>query len=1074
MKLRVYKASAGSGKTYTLASEYLRLALSERGVRQSFWSILAVTFTNKATEEMKSRILSLLDALAKGEQPALSNDLTNALNCSPNELKERALRLRGSILHHYSDFSILTIDRFFQQILQAFVREAGLRPGYTVELDSARLLDEAVAKVMEDAGSDAALHGWITRLMEDNINAGKSWDVSPRLRTLGQEVFKESYLYFSDDFHKKLTDKDELASYIKKVEQLAKDFEQQMAAISNRTAVHLQQCELSVSDFKYGDKGVAGYLLKLKTGVKYEPSVRAINALNNVDEWYSKTSARSIDVKSAYHQLNSLLNEAITLWNNQGKSYNTAVLLLKNFKLLGLLSDISLNIQQIAGEENLLLISNSVHLLSRLIGTSETPFIYEKAGLRYRHFMIDEFQDTSEGQWRNFYPLLHNSLAEGNFNMVVGDVKQSIYRWRNGDWKILGHRLSDDFSVFGIDEQELSANWRSDGVVIGYNNELFTQLAAQLQASINEELESVSIPKDKQELLQSMMSKAYSNVAQHYSPKTSVDKGFVSMEFIDGEKPADVVLEKLPSMIADLQDRGYQPSDIAILVRKGIEGQQVADTLLTHKLVSGDTQHCFDVISQDSLFIANSSVVKLLVSILRLAITPDDAISQAFLAHELALRASSESANKNMHSLFSSALAEDDKRFIASLVDQSLLDAFEQAVQYFRLNERIDDLPFLQELHDVVLSYSSGKLSSIASFLSWWDEKGSATKVLAANDKQNAIKILTIHKSKGLQFKVVIVPFCSWGLVPKNDSILWLSPQVEPFNEMEHIPVNYSKELSNTIFYEDYFNEKTQSYVDNLNLLYVAFTRAEKELHAMVPIPTRSKDETIAGILENVTTKTDGNFRFGELTGEREGQTIRFGTKYYIEKLVERAVNNSELSISSYPSSRMLNKLKLRYESQDFFTSEDVSMTPRAYGSLMHRIFSNIRTLADVDMAINNLHDEGLIEEKDKTFYTEKVNKALAFTPALSWFSDEWVLKNEAEFLLPKQEGSETLIRRPDRVMVKDGKARVIDYKFGTLERKSYQRQVLDYMQGLQQMGYAELEGYIWYVDLEKIEEVKL
>lgn len=1078
MELTVYKASAGSGKTYMLATEYLRLALAKPNSQRGFRSILAVTFTNKATEEMKSRILSLLHDIAQGQQEQLANELAKRMKCSAATVQQKALDVRSAILHDYSHFSIVTIDRFFQQILQAFVREAGLRPGYTVELDTNRLLEEAIVKVMDDAGSDNVLRSWIVRLTEDSIDAGKSWDITHHLRAIGQEIFKESYLYFPHNFREKLTDKAILGKYLHNTQRLIKDFEETMKAIGTKAINYINSYGLTIDDFKNKEKGVSGYFVKLQTGKDYEPTKRAYSALNSPEEWYSKNSARSHEINSAFFELNNLLNEALSLWDKQGILYNSANVLYKNFRLLGLLSDISRNVQQIANEENILPISSSGYLLSQLIGESDTPFIYEKAGVQYNHFMIDEFQDTSTGQWHNFRPLLLNSMAEGYINMVVGDVKQSIYRWRNGDWRILGYQLNKDFATWGIKEQELSSNWRSDGVIISYNNELFTRLPKMLQASINNELSVVTIPQEKREVLENMVATAYSTATQQFSPKTVTNDGYVSIKLIeetDEKKSTAIVLEELPTLIAELQDRGYKPSDIAILVRRGIEGQQVANTLLNYKQHTNDSAHCYDVISQDSLFINNAAIVKLIVSIFRLALNPSDSISKTYIQLELAKRNAPSMVSSNPHQVLSSNLSEKDAEFIKSLADVSLLDAFELSIQHFYLNERTDDIPFIQELHDVILKFSSDKLSDLASFLRWWDETGSEKTVLTANEKQDAIKILTIHKSKGLQFKVVIIPFCTWSLTPKSNSILWLSPQVAPFDEMEHIPVSYSKALVNTIFYEDYFNEKAQSYVDNLNLLYVAFTRAEKELYAMVPQPSRRQEQTVGTLLEETIKSLSSNstIEFGELNGYYENNELTFGSKKNVATEASLSPTQVALNIQSYPSSSIHNKLKIRYEAQGFFNSDDdLSMTPRAYGNLMHRIFSNICIAADIEASVEQLIDEGLLEKQDKLFYLQKVEKAISHPIASEWFSDKWVLKNEAEFLLPKQKKQRYTTRRPDRVMINGNDIIIVDYKFGTLELPSYKQQVSAYIQGLQQMGYTNVKGYIWYVDTEKIVEV--
>jgi ATP-dependent exoDNAse (exonuclease V) beta subunit len=1076
--LTAYAASAGSGKTFRITREYLKLILKNTHAASGYRRILAVTFTNKATEEMKTRIVEELDFLARGNEKKLK-DLcrefaAEGVNVSPLELQQRALDARGNILHDYSRFSILTIDKFFQKVLRAFVNDVGLRPGFNLELDTNRLLEEAVEAVLENAEGNEQRQQWLYMLHNQRIEEGHSWRLKKILLDLGREIFSETFQHLYTEVQDKLNDKTFLQDYVQGLQKMAQQVDNEMQDIAQKAKSYMQAQGIQPDDFKGKSKGFIMHFDKLLKK-SYTPTKTALDAVNTPDSWIAKGSDVS-KVREAYPHLNPLLEKACTLWQEKGKEYSSVEAITKKFMVLGLLADIAHHVRDIASDENLLLISDSTSIISGLIGDSEAPFLYEKLGNTFRTFMIDEFQDTSKGQWNNFLPLIKNSLSEDEMCMVVGDVKQSIYRWRNGDWRILAYQIDDDLRQFGTTNRKaLKDNWRSLYNVVVFNNALFKVAAQHLQATLNES-NGDAISENLQRRLSSLVVNAYDDCIQH-PQRDGEQEGYVRLEFVaDSEEQSAtaIVLEKLPQLIASLQDKGYKASDIAILTRNNEEGQVVANRLLSYRQASGDTEHCFDVVSQDSLFLNASSVVQLCIALLRLASGQKNDISEAFLRHEMSCYLHG-SENVDMHTLFSQKLAEEDWQLLQSLPLKSLPEAFECIVRHYKLNLLQDELPFLQGLHELIVSFANRKISDISAFLEWWDESG-VKKALQSPGGQEAIKISTIHKSKGLQYKVVVVPFCSWDIDTKTNSVVWMKPNVEPFSKLPYVPLSYSSKLSNTIFAEQHAEERAQAYVDNLNVLYVALTRAEEQLYIFVPQKTskeRKSVSRISHVLEDIfgVYRDNASIDFEGLSGKKnEAGVIEFGIETKLQS-VDKENNTPSIPLRQYPSEVFTPRLRIHYDAQRLLNEGEQGA--KAYGTLMHKAFERIRTVDDVNSAVDFLLDEGWVQSDNVEELRQKINSALQQPGVASFFSDEWTVRNEADIILPHHDDA-TLLRRPDRVMSKNNHAVVLDYKFGKNVEAKHQKQVQEYAGYLSQMGFEKVDAYVWYVTLGELTHVSI
>lgn len=1077
--LTVYRASAGSGKTYTLTVEYLKQALSDGYNANKFRTILAVTFTNKATDEMKVRIITALNNIVNDRDSAISDSICRELNIDRKTLKNRATKVQQAILHNYSNFSISTIDKFFQRVVHAFVREAGLRPGFRLELDSERLMDETVDRMMLNLHKKDFLYHQVSNIIDEQMEKGRAWDIRRNLKNKGYEVLKEQFRTFDSLFHSKIRDTAVMDSFTKKMDEIINNFEKQLAIIADNALPLIAGYDKT--DFCYGKNGPINYFYKLKKGIYEEPGERVESLLTDSSDeaWCSSEVRNKIERNETKNEilqiagnLTALLSRAVMFYKQNHQQYFTAKCIKQAMDSLIFFAEIETNIREISNDENLLPISETTHLLQTLINESDTPFIYEMTGSQYNTFMIDEFQDTSEAQWKNFKPLLKNSLSEGKHSLVVGDVKQSIYRWRNGDWSILAHKIFNEFGNFNVKEKYLDTNWRSFPNVIEFNNALFSALPAYIE---NVYSASVDIEVD-------MLSSAYKNAEQKVSVANRNKSGYVSVALIRDEKDEnsikikakDKILAQLPKLIIDIQDRGYRASDIAILVRKTSDGQEISDCLLNYKRTSGDTKHRFDIMSKDALILRKSATVQFIISLMRAALNPDDMVNNASINSFI-------NRDNLVFKWNNAAILDNDlKKKLQGLTSLSLPEVFEHLLRMFNLGDNPVEVPYIQELHDILISFSTNEISAVSAFVEYWDDKSEDMK-LSEEQTPDAIGIITVHRAKGLEFPVVIIPFCDWKMKPDYRSTVWVSPEKEPFNQLPHVFVNYGNAMKNSYFDKEYRDETIQSLVDNLNMMYVAFTRAKEELYIMLPLPQLPKnDNSNADVIGSASSTistfltNSPNFMSGKMKCKRRTGCEDFC--YVLGDKQRKHENNvseefPKILIENYNSSAFDKKLRLRYESENYFSEQESPLQLRNYGILMHKVFSFVRSMKDVPAAIDRAVKDGLVGNEDVPELKRRVEKALRF--AEQWFSDENLYEVITEkFLLLPVSMNRGLSRRPDRIMLSENETVLVDFKFGTLKKESYKIQVKDYMQLLETMKYPNIKGFVWYVDMDVIDEI--
>jgi ATP-dependent exoDNAse (exonuclease V) beta subunit len=1076
-KLVVYNASAGSGKTYTLAREYI-LQIIRRPME--YRAILAVTFTNKATEEMKTRIIEELHALAKyrrgdgrepnylsvlvdmlkseqGQQQTLWDDDSSRMEYE-REVSKRAQLVLTSILHDYSNFAISTIDKFFQKVVRNFVRELNIQPGYALELDSDRVLSLAVDKVLENLHEDEQLQRWLFDLVEERLNEGDSWELSGILTDLGRQLMREDFRQQPESFYEKIGDKEFLDTYYRKLIVKSKEAEREYKSIGKKAVRYLEGNGIKLEDIPGGSRSFATIFFKAMEGVVPSSYKSATDAFNNPDKWMGKSKPKMTD--AVYSQLNPLLGKILDYIERECNTYAVAI---KNFRTLGVLADIDRQVRELASEDNLLLISDTNHIINKLIEGSDAPFIYEKMGNRFGSYLIDEFQDTSKQQYANFKPLLENSIGEGGYAMVVGDVKQNIYRWRNGDWRTLGISVFEDFAPEKI---SLDTNFRSKRNVVEFNNAVFPIMANSLQQKMA--VEGVT---------NNVISKVYEDVFQNVPDVESKRGGYIHIEKVNGDSAlpdssanelsssdrAQLVMQKLVERITELQDeRGYNPSDIAILVRRQSEGQMVAEALLEARNASvPEKANRFNFISQGALYLSSSNAVNLIVSILRLSINPTDSISAALVSYI-------EKLEKDLpiaHGYFESAISERVTALIERIANLPLPEAVEAIIVEYHLNEIVDELPFIGGFADVVLGFATQKVSDATSFVEWWDERGFRTELYLPNQEE-AITIMTVHKSKGLQYKVVLIPFFNWDYEPatgNRKTTLWVSGEAVSVDDeyLEAIPVEYGSSLKKSAFAEDAFMEQLQSYIDNINLAYVALTRAEQELYLY--IPKSHKKENIGTLLFDAAVLIPSATIVEPAEGE-EPTTITFGKKGSGAGISAKDNSGNTISLTTYRIGKPLSKIKQSYSTTLAEGSGNLKK-----GLLMHRLFSLINTPADIDSALDTMVEEGLMVVDEQESIKKQVLDKLDNPTIAEWFNGKHTIVAEGDIILP---GDDYRVRRPDRVMMNDRETVVVDFKFGEVEDPSHRYQVFGYINTLRKMGYPNVKGYIWYFDHDGVVEL--
>lgn len=1077
--LIVYKASAGSGKTFRLAAEFIKLVIQDPF---SYKRILAVTFTNKATAEMKGRILEELKKMADGEQSPMFKIICEETRLKTELVTLRATKALSNILHDYSRFSISTIDSFVQRIIQALLWEIGQQGGGDIRLDFNPVLERAADIMLDESVNNPGLFKWLQSMGESQLEGGKSWDIRGGLIALGKELFSESFRLMNAEDIKKFGDKEKMNALKSALNELIASTSKKVVEVGKETLQIIGTNGYTEKNFSQGSRGVFGYFVKCSNHESGEvlPTfnsyvLKAFDSPNG-EEWIKaedkKNSGKFAQISGLIStELHPSLLQLKELIDSNEATYNSARLVLQNLDSLAILSDLWETIRVLSNEEGFMLLADSGPLLREFVKETDAPFVYEKVGTRFDSLMIDEFQDTSVIQWQNFKPLVENSLAQGNFSMVVGDVKQAIYRWRNGDWRILSSGLEDDFSSLGLTYKPLDINYRSLPSIIEFNNLFFTKASEVLSLQSEKLLNDAELKSG----LGKEISLAYESVIQK---KSKLDKGdgYVEISFIPNQDKAfkENLKNYLPDLVSDIQKRGYKAGDIAILVRSNKDGQDIANMLLSFKQSNPNTFGSFDVVSQEGLLLVSSKAIRLCIAAIRTTYQPTDSVTIACLA--AGLIAVDSFKNIPWHEFVSSIALYEEVEWLKGFRTRPVQEVFEAIINRYSILESKKELAYISELHEQILNLSRKGPNDVGRFIEWWDDDG-CKLALTMPDSENAVTITTIHKSKGLQFPIVIIPYGDWPFKTQGKkSFLWVDSDQEPFNTLPKYPITPKEDSNNCLFVKPIIEDEMQNLVDNLNLLYVAFTRAENELYVFCPeLKEKDKEKdkiTNTSLLIKSVLRNSGTTQivFSSEKDDADGQVERYsmGSRgVRTDNIKASKAENTSWMLESYRAGVTKANIKQHLESIDFFSESPTSHVASInYGKMMHNFFSRIKYSTDIDNALYSLQLEGIVDSLQVDELKSKVNHFFKQEPYSNWFSTEWEIKNEASIIT--QDG---FVYRPDRVMINGAHAIIVDYKFG-IENDSYGKQIRRYTNMLQLMGYETIEGFLWYVDTNKLVRV--
>lgn len=1065
----VYKSSAGSGKTFTLVKEYLALALSDKQYPpQAYKHILAITFTNKAAAEMKERISKALKELSEEDYSTISSGTKTLLKAlkehvrlnTDQQLDDTIIRRRAqyiltAILHNYSDFAIGTIDSFVHKVVRTFAFDLKIPMSFEIEMDDDRLLTQAIDLLIAQIGNDEQLTKALIEFTERKTDDEKNWHIEYDLKLFAKHLLKEEGGFYIDKLrHLKVDDffkiKDTLFKELKK-------FENAVVAIATKAVQLIRKQGLIAKDFYQGDKGIAAYFEKIAKG-KLETITPNSFVQNTVgdDKWYS--GKISGEAKQGIDSIKTLLLDYFTeiqqLKDEGYANYIVLKLINKNIYSLAVLNEIEKLLIQYKTQNNVLHISEFNKMIAKIVLNEPIPFIYERLGERYSNYLIDEFQDTSVLQFQNLLPLIDNSLAGGHFTMLVGDGKQAIYRWRGGEVEqfamlpnIFAHNDNplvlerESALVRNYDPRILDKNYRSKREVIEFNNAVFKFLSGQL----NEKYKKIY---DKQE--------------QGFNEENT--GGFVQIEFINAERDErrEQYMQRTFETILELQKDNYQLKDIVILVRKNTDGSDIANFLTDKKI---------PVISSDSLLLNNSAEINFIFSVLKYLANNTDSITQAEIIEYLVAKGyigpASIDAEKKGPVTLDELLSFKNKHGLQIIVEKAgivfntnylsklaLYELCEELIRIFKLNKQPN--AYVQFFLDEVLNYSTKKNNNLSEFVEYWDEKRNKASLIVPQG-MNAVSIMTIHRSKGLEFPAVILPFLD-AKVDTGKKDLWINLNNEQIPELPSAIVPTNKDLLETSYADLYEEEKGKSLLDSLNVLYVALTRAEERIYVFTGKPGKTVDST--------TNVTDMFIHYLQDAGlwNGAGNKYTFG-ELHVHQTSKKHETTGNYELKNFNSNQWRDQIKMRAAAPSIWNTQ-MAEVKKDYGVVVHTALSKIKVKTDVEEALKLMILEGLITHEEREKLHSTLSKIIDLPELGIYFEEGLLVKNESEIITESGE-----LFRPDRVVLTAHSAVIIDYKTGG-EKSSHKRQISQYAELLQKMGYQVTQKLLVYIEEERVVSV--
>jgi ATP-dependent exoDNAse (exonuclease V) beta subunit len=1047
----IYNASAGSGKTYTLVKEYLKIILSSKK-NDAYRNILAITFTNKAVFEMKSRIVESLFDFSKPNPSeksiSLMQVLQSEINMNPVEIQKKAETIIKNIIHNYAAFDISTIDKFTHKVIRAFAFDLGLPPNFDVTTDSKIILQEAVDAVVARAGEDEILTNLLVDFALSKTDDDKSWDITNDIFTNGELILNENNRAEIDAFKQKSIP--EFIELRKNLNGIISDLETKSVVLANEVLQLINENEIEHNSFY--SSYIPKHFVKLASG----EIIKHIGHYKYLEEGKRYAAKTPQNQKDAIDFIANSIFENFQKINAIAEKHSFYEAALKNLTPLSLLSTISNEIDEIHKDQNILSISEFNKLIFEHIQNQPAPFIYERLGEKYQHFFIDEFQDTSEMQWQNLIPLIDNALAGENHLgirgslLIVGDPKQSIYRWRGGKAEQFLD-LTKNKSPFSNKDKEvfnLETNFRSFNEIIDFNNSFFSFLSDKFTNADYQKLY-------KEQSFQLSNNKKGGFISIVFTPEIEKTDSFSDFENTIDEENSEkdqVYLNETLQTIEKVLTEGFSLNEIVILTRNNSAGVLLANFLTSKNI---------PIISSESLLIDASSEVKLLLDLLRFLMDKTDRES---LANALYYLHKNNETNLPTHDFIFKGI-----NFNKQIELEQWLKTFEININFKNLRKKPlyeivallagsvlkpeKNNAYVQFFLDVVLERDMKQQLSIQEFLDFWSKKASKLSI-PSSESANAIRIMSIHKSKGLEFPVVIFPFAEENYsAPKKDK-MWLEVENEQF-DFDKFLVDKSSKVENygENASEKYLAKKQEDLLDNINVLYVALTRAEEQLHIISRMFPRNKTgnrpNNVSAFLIDFL-ELNSNFDENKLD-------YSFGSKKRISKTNENT--NIQKTIPQVSKTLKPEAIKIaQKESVMWGTHQQEAIE---FGNTIHEILSFIKTQNDFDYALQKALAEGLITTIQKQEVSETIQKIISHPDLAVFFDHNAKILNEQSIL---KKDHKTL--KPDRVSVLGNNCYLLDYKTG-IHQEKYKKQLFEYEKALLEIGFSVQKKCIIYIGKE-------
>ncbi|MCK5824792.1 MAG: UvrD-helicase domain-containing protein [Ichthyobacteriaceae bacterium] len=1022
----VYNASAGSGKTYTIVKEYLKIILSNESPSH-FKHILAVTFTNKAAGEMKQRVFITLNSIKKGED-AMLIDIANELNINIDLIKQRAQKIATTILHDYSKFNISTIDKFTHKLIRTFSHDLGLPLNFEVEMDYSSTLNEAVDMLISKVGTDKELTKAMVDFTLRQINDEKSWDVSYSISEIGKELFNEES---SEETTKlknySIKDFVELANNYR---QLQKTLFDELNEIGEKAIDLIDENNIKYNFFSFSD--IPKYFIKcINSIIVHEP--KRTQGLFDKEQLYSNANKKKPEaevVDGIFHELLNLYNKSRE-WTENNISFIILIkLVLKNIDSITVLNELDKELQEIKTQNNILFNSEFNKILSEEISTQPTAYIYERIGDKFQYFFVDEFQDTSVLQWKNLLPLINNSIATGGNCVIVGDGKQAIYRWRGGKAEqFIDLSLKKTELPYDTESKTLDRNYRSYSEIVNFSNDFFKFCSSGFT---NNDYAKMYIEGNEQ--------KTNHRIG-----------GYIEIDFINSaitKEFEELQNQNSAIIVADLLNEGYKLRDICILTRNNKQGISVSNYLI---------QQGYDVVSKESLLLKNNPEVDFIVQIMSLINSNDNFDAKLKAIDYLISTNKIEVKENERHYLYNKFVKYNSVEFFEnlkayninvnfkSILKSQIIESVEEIIREFELN-KISNTE-IQFFLDFVLEFSTKNNKGISAFLEKWHDKKEKLSLIVP-EGVDAVQVMTIHKSKGLEFPIVIFPYANWDINDRSPK-KWIPLEGEEKVKTALIPI--SKDLEQTNFgSEIYRNNKNEVALDNLNMLYVAMTRPVQRLYIITDIGRNKLSEYFDGYLNSNTDYINANLK-------TDDTKYIFGKKEYIK--VNHLSNSNNISLKELKSYKWKNRISLSLEAPTYW--EIGEMTQNEWGKIVHNVLADVITKEDIDSAITKLTLSGNVTVSEIDNIKLIVENLIDNKVISKYFSNDYEIKNEQDILIP---GEKSI--RPDRVAIKNNLATIIDYKTG-LRKEEHTNQINTYADALTKLGYIVENKILVYLNDE-------